>query len=212
MPFCDNFLLLPAGMNTIRIEIPTGYVDYHSNIDHLKVEGVPASTSTSSFRNPPTFMGLIPEHESNTEMNLRDAQYETEAVLDHYFFQDNTAPFLCVRVMQRFSFSVQSPRFVKSCVNAFRTGTYTSGLETFGSGDYGSLEAMAASIFLDQEATEGAAANDPSAGSIREPILKVLHLMRSMEYQTDIPIRPGPLMQADYSARLWRMDDKIGQA
>jgi uncharacterized protein (DUF1501 family) len=204
---------LIAGANTVRIEqFHVGRRRTHSNIDHLKVEGVPASTSTSSFRNPPTFMGLIPEKDGKTELNLRDAQYETEAVLDHYFYQDNTAPFLCVRVMQRFSFSNPSPRFVKSCVDAFRTGTYTSGLETFGNGDYGSLEAMAASIFLDREATDGAAVSDPSAGSIREPILKVLHLMRSMEYQTEIPVRPGTPMQADYNVRLWRMDDKIGQA
>ena len=145
-------------------------------------------------------------------MNLRDAQYETDAVLDHYFYQDNVAPFLCVRIMQRFSFSNPSPRFVASCVDAFRTGTYTSGGQTFGSGDYGSLEALAASILLDREATEGAVATDPSHGSIREPILKVINLMRSMEYQTSIPTTlAGADMQTTYTAKLWKIDEAIGQ-
>lgn len=170
---------LIAGSNSIRVQLPAAYTAGLPNIDHLKVEGISTSTSPSSFRNPPHFMGLIPEVDSSSEQNLRDAEYETKAVLDHYFFQDNTAPFLCVRVMQRFSFSNPSPRFVSSCVNAFRTGLYTSGTITFGSGEYGSLEAMAASIFLDREATEGAISSDPSYGAVREPILKVIHLMVS---------------------------------
>jgi cullin-associated NEDD8-dissociated protein 1 len=116
--------------------------------------------------------------------------------------------------MQRFSFSNPSPRFVASCVEAFRTGNYTSGNYNFGSGEYGSLEALATSILLDREATEGAASADPSHGSIREPILKTTHLMRSMEYQTDIPRSPplsGAPMQTTYQVRLWEIDEKIGQ-
>ncbi|KAL7537078.1 hypothetical protein ACHAXR_007922, partial [Thalassiosira sp. AJA248-18] len=175
----------------------------------------PASTSSSSFRNPPHFMSLIPDDEypyGLGERNLRDAQYETDAVLDHYFFQDNVAPFLCIRIMQRFSYSNPSPRFVSSCVDAFRTGNYTSESVSFGSGKYGSLEAMAASIFLDREATEGAISSDPSFGSIKEPILKVTHLMRSMDYQTAIPTDlDGLPMQSSWTAKLYQIDEKIGQ-
>ena len=161
--------------------------------------------------------GLIPDSNDPSgtgEQNLRDAQYETDAVLDNYFYQDNAAPFLCVRIMQRFSFSNPSPRFVASCVEAFRTGNYTSGNYNFGSGEYGSLEALAASILLDREATEGAASVDPSQGSIREPMLKATNLMRSMEYQTDIPGNPplsGAPMQTTYQVKVWKIDEKIGQ-
>lgn len=144
-------------------------------------------------------------------MNLRDAEYETSAVLDHYFYQDNVAPFLCIRIMQRFGFSNPSPRFVTQCVAAFRSGLYTSSSETFGDGRYGSLEALIASVLLDKEATEGAVSADPSYGSIREPILKVLNLMRSFEYQTHIPTTlDGPPMQTTYSVKLWQIDEKIG--
>lgn len=145
------------------------------------------------------------------EATLRDAQYETKAVLDHYFYQDNVAPFLCVRIMQRFQFSNPSPRFVGNCVKAFRTGLYESGSHTFGNGEYGNLEAMVASIVLDKEATDNGSASDPSFGSMTAPILKVLHLMRSMEYATSLPTTlAGDPMQTTYNTKLWKIVDKIG--
>ena len=145
------------------------------------------------------------------EQNLRDAQYETEAVLDHYFYHDNVAPFLCIRIMQRFSFSMPSPRFVGSCAKAFKSGTYISGGITFGSGVYGSLEAMTASILLDREATEYAVTQDPSHGSIREPVLKLTNILRSMEYKTHIPTTlGGPPLQTNYNLKIWYIADKIG--
>ena len=159
-------------------------------------------------------MSLIPDYSSGGigERNLRDAQDETDAVLDHYFHQKNIAPFLCIRIMQRFSFSNPSPRFVSSCVAAFRTGLYTSGSFTFGGGKYGSLEAVVAAILLDREATDGAVSVDPSYGSIREPILKLMNLMRSMEYQTSLPTpEDGTALQTTYNIKLWKIDEKIGQ-
>ena len=172
---------------------------------------MPSPTSSSSFRNPPHLLGLIPDYNSYNEMNLRDAQYETAAVLDNYFYQDNVAPFLCVRIMQRFMISVPSPRYVKECVTAFITGSYISGSRDFGSGEYGSLGAMIASIVLDKEATEGAVTMDPSYGSLKEPILKLTNLMRSMDYQTSIPSNlAGDPMQSTYNTKLWKIDEKIG--
>lgn len=147
---------------------------------------------------------MIPERDGVVEQNLRDAQYETDAVLDHYFYQDNVAPFLCTRISQRFGFSNPTPRFTKQCVDAFRSGIYTSGGELFGSGEYGSLEAMVASIVLDREAVDSSSASDPSYGAMREPILKVINLMRSMDYQTAIPdFLDGAPMQTTYNAKLW---------
>ncbi len=204
--------LFSEGQNTIRVQLPPKYTA-GPNIDHLRVEGL-ALSSSASFRNPPHFMSLIPDYSSGRigERDLRDAQYETEAVLDHYFYQNNVAPFLCVRIMQRFSFSNPSPRFVASCVEAFRAGLYNSGSSTFGSSKYGSLEAVVAAILLDREATEGAVSVDPSYGSIREPILRLMNLMRSMDYQTAMPTpADGTSLQTTYNVKLWKIDEKIGQ-
>jgi hypothetical protein len=160
-------------------------------------------------------MSLIPDFSSGRigERNLRDAQYETDAVLDYYFYHDNVAPFICVRIMQRFSFSNPSRRFISRCVQAFRTGLYTTELDTtFGSGMYGSLEAVVASIILDSEATEGSISVDPSYGSIKEPILKVTNLMRSMDYRTAIPTPiDNATLQTTYNAKLWLIEKTIGQ-
>lgn len=71
---------------------------------------------------------------------------------------------------------------------------------------------MAASILLDREATDAAVMSDPSHGSLREPVLKVIHLMRSMGYQTSIPeTLDGPLMQTTYGVKLYQIDEAIGQ-
>ncbi len=114
--------------------------------------------------------------------------------------------------MQRFSFSNPSRGFVSSCVDAFRAGIYTSASQTFGSGKYGDLEAVIASIILDSEATVGAASVDPSYGSMREPILKVLNLLRSMEYRSELPTPiDGALIQQTYNIKLWQIEKKIGQ-
>ena len=205
---------LSAGPNVVRVKTPDGY-NIGPNIDHMKIEGFTSSTSTSSFRNPPHFLSLIPDYFwpfGLGEQTLRDAQYETDAVLDHYFYQDNVAPFLCTRIIQRFGISNPSPRYVSECSKAFKTGLYSSGSKAFGSGQYGCLEAVAAAIILDKEATVGAITSDPSYGSLGEPILKVLAVMRSLEYQTKIPdTLVGPPMHNDYQVRLKSMDQKIGQ-
>ena len=113
--------------------------------------------------------------------------------------------------MQRFSFSNPSPKFISRCVTAFRTGTYSSGGEVFGSGDYGSLEALVASIVLDKEATDDAVTADPSHGSQKEPILKLTQLMRSMEYQTHLPTPlDGKPLQTTYNTKIWQIVEKIG--
>ena len=139
-----------------------------------------------SFRNPVHFMSLIP-----SETNTRDATYETEAILEHYFYHDNTAPFLCIRFIQRFGISNGSPRYVKSCATAFRNGTYQSGNVTFGTGRYGDLAATTAAIALDREARSVVLDVDPAYGSIREPLIKVISFMRNMEFRNKDSGRKG---------------------
>jgi len=47
---------------------------------------------------------------------------------------------------------------------------------------------------------------------MKEPIMKVTHLMRSMDYDTAIPTTlDGAPMQETYNVKLWKIDEKIGQ-
>jgi len=136
-----------------------------------------------SFRNTPQFMSFIP-----SENTKRDAQYETEATLDHYFYHDNTAPFIASRLIQRLVSSNPTPRYVKTVSTAFKDGQYISNGLTFGTGKYGDMAALFAAIYLDREARSVIVDADPSHGSLREPILKVMSVLRSMEFVSTYPV------------------------
>jgi uncharacterized protein (DUF1501 family)/uncharacterized protein (DUF1800 family) len=182
-----------------RIRISTSDDDRGPVVDHLLVEGLP-TTHEFSFPNPPHFMGLLQDYVSSGigETNVRDAQFETDAVLDSLFFHESVAPFLCIRVIQRFGISNPSPRYVKECTTAFRNGKYG----TFGSETYGDLSAMTAAIVLDREANTAVLDMDAGYGALREPILKLLSLMRAQEYQH------APL---ETVAELWKLRERISQ-
>ncbi len=77
-----------------------------------------------------------------------------------------------------------------------------TGETKFGSGEYGDLAATLACILLDRESSHVILDKDPTHGSLQEPLLKFIRLMRSMEYtQTDTVSRLG----------LFNADDLIGE-
>jgi len=151
----------------------------HSSV-HLRA--ISGGYTGQSFRNAPQFMSFIP-----TETNVRDAQYETEAVLDHYFFHDNTPPFLALRLIQRLVMSNPAPRYIQVVAEAFKSGFYLSGDSSFGTGRYGDLSATFAAIYLDRAARNVVLDKDVASGAMREPILKIMSLMRSMDL---VPLAP----------------------
>lgn len=148
-----------------------------------------------SFRNPVQFLDPA-QHEG------RDAHYETEAILKHYFRHPNVAPFLAVRLIKRFGTSNPSPRYVEDVATAFISGEYIAHGQTYGDRRYGSMEATIAAIVMHDEARNALLDSDPTAGSLREPLLKLIAFMRSMEFNTN-SINP--------EIRLKNLDQKIGQ-
>ena len=92
-----------------------------------------------------------------------------------------------------------SPRYVKAAADAFASGAHTGGL--IFSGKYGDLGAMVAAILLDQEARSPTLELDPTHGLMREPVLKVMHVLRAMEY-TSVD---------DRHVELSSMQSRIGQ-
>jgi uncharacterized protein (DUF1800 family) len=87
---------------------------------------------------------------------------------------------VCQKLIQRLTSSNPSPRYVSEVVTAFRTGMYRSREY---SGEYGDLGATVAAIFLDREARDSTLDMDPTAGKLREPLLKVMHLLRSLDFE-----------------------------
>ena len=161
--------------NTVFEVTVRNKISYFRNIrsDVKIVNRTVGEPTAYSFRNPPNFMNLV-------EFDRKDAEYETDAVLDDYFYHPNTAPFISSLLIQRFGISNPSPRYVKEVATAFSTGTYKS---DFGSGEYGDLGATIAAIVLDREARSSVLGWDPSYGSLREPLLKIIGYMRSMNFQ-----------------------------
>jgi uncharacterized protein (DUF1501 family) len=162
-----------------------------------------------NFRDPLNFnpnIGAYPEMPPWTslyklygwETRQAQAKQETDALIDVLFEHENTAPFVSIRLIQRLVTSNPSPRYVKAVADAFTTGRY--GDKTF-SGKYGDLAATVAAILLDREARSPHLEADPHFGQMREPLLKVLHLMRSMEYKP----------KEGYEIMLQLMGKKIGQ-
>jgi cullin-associated NEDD8-dissociated protein 1 len=127
-----------------------------------------------TFRNPPIFMVAdFPKDE-------RAALAEVESLLDHLFHHHNTPVFVAYRLLQRLVTSNPSPAYVKDVAEAFSTGL--AGGTVYGSGAYGDLAATVAAILLHPEARSSEAENPAALGALREPLLKVIHLLRAMEY------------------------------
>ena len=137
-----------------------------------------------TIRNPPHFMDLVDPED-------RDAYYETDAVIDQILHNENTPPFVAKLLIQHAGNSNPAPRYIEVVATAFRDGKYTwtdgSNNVEFGTGEWGDMAATVAAIYLDREATTVALDADPTYGAIREPLVKVVSMMRSLEFErTDI--------------------------
>lgn len=143
------------------------------------------SVGSFGFRNPPRFM------QGAGELNYRwrswnpvallipAATNEVEDLLDHLFEHQNTAPFVAYRLIQRLVTSNPSPRYMKSVVQAFRTGEY-NGVRY--SGRYGDMAATVAAVLLDREARTAMVEADPTFGVMREPMVKLMQAFNILEF------------------------------
>jgi len=205
----NNHIVWNDGKKTVLVWVPSGgSVNDMRTIFEFTEKGV-----TKFFRNMVSGVDVqigmgnyrfrnTPNFNSMQDLHQRDAMYETDAYLTHLVFHDNTAPFIAVRLLQRFGFSNPSGRFVKTVVEAFTEGKYTSeGGAEFGIGKYGDLAATVAAILLDREARSAVLDADPISGSLKEPLMRVLQFVRAMGYESNPEV---PRLQLDVS-------DSIGQ-
>lgn len=131
------------------------------------------------FRNPPQFMSATTSPDTHVG-GERPVESEIETLLEHLVMHPNTAPFVARHLARSLVTSNPSPRYVREIARAFRTGIY--GSRTY-SGRPGDLGAAVAAALLDPEASAPELDADPDYGLVREPILKVVHLLRSLEVQ-----------------------------
>ncbi len=140
---------------------------FKNSVETVKIQG-----DSSSFRNPPTFLSVL-----NTESTAGKAAYETDAALDHYFYHDNTAPFLALRMIQRMVTSNPSPGYIQTVADAFTSGQYLD----IGTGEYGDMAAMVAAVLSEPQARDETMERDPFDGQFAEPLLQITRLSRALE-------------------------------
>ena len=138
--------------------------------------------SNFSFKNAPSFYNINDPH-------ILSAHQEIDAYLEVVQNNANTPPFVCLSITQHFGHSNPSPQCVKECSQAFKTGSYTFvnpndsyDVLTFGDGKRGNLAAVAASIVLCNDVLSPTADADPSAGQVKEPMMKLMQVMRGLEF------------------------------
>jgi uncharacterized protein (DUF1800 family) len=123
------------------------------------------------------------EHHSSAPKELLDGlvlagnaspQTELTQALDQIFQHPNVGPFVCRQLIQRLVTSNPSPGYVYRCGNAFANN---------GAGVRGDMRAVIRAILLDWEARATEARNQPGFGHVREPIVRFVHLLRSLRAQ-----------------------------
>jgi uncharacterized protein (DUF1800 family) len=102
----------------------------------------------------------------------QSAWSDLEQSLDVIFNHPNVGPFVCRSLIQRLVTSNPSPGYVYRCAQAFANN---------GAGVRGDMAAVVRAILLDYEAraTSVAARND--AGHLREPVVRILGLVRAVD-------------------------------
>eukprot|EP00928_Gymnodinium_smaydae_P027006 TRINITY_DN2102_c0_g1_i1.p1 TRINITY_DN2102_c0_g1~~TRINITY_DN2102_c0_g1_i1.p1 ORF type:complete len:1927 (+),score=287.17 TRINITY_DN2102_c0_g1_i1:97-5877(+) len=122
------------------------------------------------FRNPPTFL-------VRNAPTAKAAEDEVDSLIDHLVEHVNVPSFIGRRLIQRFGVSNPSSAYLREVARAFIKGSYDGKVY---SGAYGDLGATVAAVLLYPEASR--ISSSISAGSLREPLIKLIHFLRAMEF------------------------------
>ncbi|WP_137940268.1 DUF1800 domain-containing protein [Chitinivorax sp. B] len=93
-----------------------------------------------------------------------------QIALDRLFNHPNTAPFISRQLIQRLVTSNPSPAYVQRVATAFTNN---------GQGVRGDMKSVIRVILLDSEARDMNQLNSPSAGKLREPVVRLANWMRA---------------------------------
>jgi uncharacterized protein (DUF1800 family) len=144
------------------------------------------STDLNRFRNAPTNyyspMQLFPSSHDDTAKNLspvtstvlpaaQGGTKDLQMALDALFVHPNTGPFISKLLIQRFVTSNPSPAYVYRVAQVFAND---------GTGTRGNLGAVVRAILTDYEARSPQVLANVSFGKLKEPLLRLTGLLRSL--------------------------------
>ncbi|MEM9776616.1 MAG: DUF1800 family protein, partial [Chloroflexota bacterium] len=98
---------------------------------------------------------------------------DVNEALDHLFNHPNVGPFIGRQLIQRLVKSNPTPEYIARITAVFNNN---------GSGIRGDLQAVVRAILLDEEARDLSYMDHPTAGKLREPFFRYVHLMRAFNF------------------------------
>lgn len=142
----------------------------------------PLPGAASKWRNPENALApmvAFEQHHDTTRKTLNlpvpctiaaggTARADLDAALDCIAMQDNVAPFISYRLIQRLVMSNPSPGYVRNVATVFKSSK-------------GDLRAVVTAILTDPEALA------PGSGKIQEPVLFATSLLRSLDAKVTNP-------------------------
>jgi len=127
-------------------------------------------------------MIFYPQHHSTSQKSFLgvtipasttvDGPGDLKIALDTLFNHPNTGPFVSRQLIQRLVTSNPSPDYVRRVTSAFNNN---------GSGVRGDMGAVVTAILMDPEARSASAASDPAYGKLREPVIRMTHMLRAFK-------------------------------
>ena len=99
-----------------------------------------------------------------------DGPGDLKIALDTLFNHPNTGPFVSRQLIQRLVTSNPSPAYVQRVAGVFNNN---------GAGVRGDMAAVITAILMDPEARSASVASDPAYGKLREPVLRMTHMLRA---------------------------------
>lgn len=102
----------------------------------------------------------------------QSARADLEDALDTIFAHPNVGPFFCRFLIQRLVTANPSPAYVYRCAQSFADD---------GTGERGDLGAVVRTVLLDYEARAATLPGRPDYGHLREPLVRFLGLLRTLE-------------------------------
>ncbi|MFN0120307.1 MAG: DUF1800 family protein [Blastocatellia bacterium] len=139
----------------------------------------PFWTNWNLWKNP---MQAWPDHHSTSAKKLlngvtlatgQTAEKDLKDALDNIFNHQNVGPFIAKQLIQRLVTSNPSPGYVYRVATKFNNN---------GSGVRGDLKAVIRAMLLDYEARSPLVIANQGYGKLREPILRMSHLLRAFNF------------------------------
>jgi len=109
------------------------------------------------------------------DRNPVDGMADIDDAIDNIFAHQNVPPFVSRFLIQRLVTANPSPQYIDRVANVFIDN---------GNGVRGDLGEVVKAILLDAEALSCDAQEDPYFGTLREPFIRYIHLMRAMNVST----------------------------